>query len=230
MAKSNLPAEVHDHFRKANMLHTYVVKSLGEATEHALETGQELLLAKESVPHGSWETECERLFAGSLRTARFYMSFAKDMLALPKNGRTAVLFLETTLEGAAKAARDAARGDEPPKRLPAPQPTSEPDIEVTESEEWVDEEPAETPDDVVPLRPRKGDAPKQEAPTNGQPPKQYDRGFYYKQWNTSIGPLIRMVDKMARDLNEMQGARHRGVKEGLDLATRNMIEWMGVKP
>lgn len=62
-----------------------------------------------------------------------------------------------------------------------------------------------------------------------KPPKQYDRSFWYKQWNTSIGPLVRLVDKIARELNEMHGARHKGVKEGLDLATRNMIEWMGVK-
>lgn len=62
-----------------------------------------------------------------------------------------------------------------------------------------------------------------------KPPKQYDRSFWYKQWNTSIGPLVRLVDKIAREVNEMHGARHKGVKEGLDLATRNMIEWMGVK-
>lgn len=66
-------------------------------------------------------------------------------------------------------------------------------------------------------------------PNSGKPPKQYDRSFWYKQWNTSIGPLVRLVDKIAREVNEMHGARHKGVKEGLDLATRNMIEWMGVK-
>jgi hypothetical protein len=115
MAKSNLPIEVHDHFQRANLLHGYFVKNLGEAKENALEIGQELLAAKAAIPHGSWESERERLFVGSARNARFYMSFAKDMLALPQNGRSAVLLLETTLEGAAKTAKVAAGAVNPPK-------------------------------------------------------------------------------------------------------------------
>ena len=107
--KSNLPIEVHDHFRKANILHTYVLKDLAEASTHALETGQELLAAKKTIPHGGWETECKRLFDASLRTAQFYMTFAKDMTALPKAQNSAILMLEGTLDGAAKAARKAAR-------------------------------------------------------------------------------------------------------------------------
>lgn len=144
MAKSTLPIEVHDHFRKANVLHGYVLKGLGEATKWALETGQELLLAKTAVPHGSWEKECERLFDGSLRNAQFYMQFAKNMMALPKAQGSALLFLETTLEGAAKAARDAARGEQPPK--PEPEPEDEPEQESEaelepDSDETEDEQP-----------------------------------------------------------------------------------------
>ncbi|HUT87897.1 MAG TPA: hypothetical protein VMY37_00230, partial [Thermoguttaceae bacterium] len=92
--KSNLPIEVHDHFRKANLLHGYVVKGLGEATQHALETGRELLAAKQTIPHGSWETECKRLFDGTLRTAQFYMQFTRDVSALPKAQESALLLLE----------------------------------------------------------------------------------------------------------------------------------------
>ena len=107
--EAQLPAEVTDHFSKANVLHTYVQQNLGEATKHALETGRELLAAKAAIPHGSWEEKCERLFDGSLRTAQFYMKFAKDFGALPKAQKSAVLLLEGTLDGAAKAARKAAK-------------------------------------------------------------------------------------------------------------------------
>jgi len=131
----NLPAEVHDHFRKANVLHGYVEKSLGEATTHALETGQELLEAKTAIPHGRWEAECDRLFDGSARTARFYMAFAKHVSALPKRQASAVLLLEGSLAGIAKAAKQAAKPPAPPpaRTKPAPrapgssQATPEPD-------------------------------------------------------------------------------------------------------
>lgn len=112
--KSNLPIEVHDHFRKANVLHGYVTTELGEASQHALETGQELLAAKKAIPHGGWETECNRLFDGSDRTARSYMQFAKNMDALPKRQKSAVLLLEGSIDGAAKAAKKAAK-PKPPK-------------------------------------------------------------------------------------------------------------------
>jgi len=120
--KSNLPIEVHDHFRKANLLHGYVVKGLGEATQHALETGRELLAAKQTIPHGSWETECKRLFDGTLRTAQFYMQFTRDVSALPKAQESALLLLEGTLEGAAKAAKKAANPTKPKPPQPAASP------------------------------------------------------------------------------------------------------------
>ena len=100
-SKPTLPAEVHDHFRKANVLHTYVQKDLGEATKHALETGTELLAAKTAVPHGRWEDECTRLFDGSLRTAQFYMLFSRDFSKLKSAEKSALLMLEGTLDRAA---------------------------------------------------------------------------------------------------------------------------------
>lgn len=122
MSKTNLPAEVHDHFRKANVLHTYVQENLGEATKHALETGIELLAAKKAIPHGSWESECARLFEGSLRTAQFYMQFAKDVGTLKSAQKSALLLLEGSLSGAAKAARQVARpaAPKPSRKVAAP--------------------------------------------------------------------------------------------------------------
>lgn len=141
--KDNLPAEVHDHFRKANVLHKYVQTSLGEATKHALETGQELLAAKSSVPHGSWEGECTRLFDGSIRTAQFYMQFAKDVSSLKSAQKTALLLLESTLDGAAKAARKAAKESEKPKPRSAVSTVAEV-VEPSADKRQVDLSPSDT--------------------------------------------------------------------------------------
>ncbi len=139
MAKREpLPAEIHDHFAKANVLHKYVQDDLGEAAKHALETGEYLMAAKLAVPHGSWESECDRLFDGSARLARSYMQFATNMSALPKRQTRAILMLEGTLDGAAKAAKNAAN-PKPPK----PEPAEEPDEPID-----VDSEPVDTGDDV----------------------------------------------------------------------------------
>jgi hypothetical protein len=139
-----LPAEVHDCFRKANLLHGYVQKSLGEATKHALETGQELASAKSAIPHGSWETECNRLFDGKLRTAQFYMQFTKDFGALKSAQKSALLMLEGTLKGAAKLAKDAARPAAPKPPSPKPAKTVEPPDVIHTAE------PSAVPFDVDP--------------------------------------------------------------------------------
>ncbi len=114
MKKPDLPIEVHDHFNKANVLHTYVQKDLKGATKHALAAGNELIAAKSTVPHGRWEIECERLFDGSARTAQFYMQFARNISALPKAQSSSLLVLEGSLAGAAKAARKAAKPEKKP--------------------------------------------------------------------------------------------------------------------
>jgi len=158
MAKSNLPAEVHDHFRKANVLHGYVEKGLAEATQHALETGRELLAAKAATPHGRWEPECERLFDGSLRTAQAYMRFVKHVSALPKAQASALLLTEGTLEGAAKAARKAATPEAPEEPIDEPEPLEsvlpeqddEPEDEEPETDEPVWDEPEDDEQDDEP--------------------------------------------------------------------------------
>lgn len=131
--KTTLPIEAHAHFRKANELHKYVTRDLAEATKHALETGHELLAAKQTIPHGSWESECTRLFDGSLRTAQFYMQFAKHMDALPKAQSSRILFLEETLEGAAKVAKRLAKREDTQKLTVEQAPEPEEDTKETVS-------------------------------------------------------------------------------------------------
>ena len=147
-----LPAAIHDHFRKANVLHGYVEKSLGDATKHALETGEELLAAKTAIPHGRWEQECKRLFDGSLTTARFYMQFAKHVSSLPKQRATGVLLLESTLEGAARAARQAARPT--PPKAPKREEVEAPDD--TDADPFLDDGTEPEPEETSSRPPGKG--------------------------------------------------------------------------
>jgi hypothetical protein len=206
--KPGLPVDVHDHFRKANILHGYTVEHWTKGAETALEAGQELLAAKKSTPPGRWEEECSRLFEPSLRTAQRYMLLAKRMDALPKTTQLAVLFLEGTLDGAAKAAKTATNPKpSPPKRQP------DPDEPIDVDSEPVDNEPEEAAD----RKPKPKLA------------KKLDKKACYKEWNDKIGPVVRLVDKIARDVGEKDGASHKLIHRQLQACTDELAEWMGVK-
>jgi len=62
-----------------------------------------------------------------------------------------------------------------------------------------------------------------------QPPKQLDRSAWYKQWDGAVGPLVRIVDKIAAGVGESKCESHRVVQEHLEIATQEMLEWMGVE-
>ena len=69
-------------------------------------------------------------------------------------------------------------------------------------------------------------------PKPDKPPKKAkknSRADWYKQWNTSIGPLVRLVNKIANEFGEKHSPKHQLVKENLESATQNMMDWMGVK-
>lgn len=261
-----LPGEVHDHFRRANVLHGYVQTSLGAATQHALETGRELLAAKGAIPHGSWESECDRLFDGSARTAQFYMQFSKHVSTIPKAQSVALLVLEGTLVGAAKAAKQATKPPEPkpPRKGDTPAAVTH-DVEPA-SVSGEDADSGRTPQEPSPRPPRNGtDKPgvpdpfeeatdpfsgapespetgwepqgasgaakgaKARQKGDGKPPKQFDRSYWFKQWDQTIGPLVRLVDKIAEGVCEKHDPHHEAIQDRLNEATEEMMEWMGVK-
>ena len=61
------------------------------------------------------------------------------------------------------------------------------------------------------------------------PPKQYDRSYWFKQWEQSIGPLVRLVDKIAKEIGESKSESHKTVQEHLNIATEELMAWLGVK-
>jgi len=62
---------------------------------------------------------------------------------------------------------------------------------------------------------------------NGQPPKQYDGAFWLKQWDQAIGPLARLVDKIAAGVGRSGCESHQLVQDHLNNATEVMPELLG---
>ena len=222
--KSNLPIEAHDHFRKANALHECAEKNFVQFANYAFEAGQELMLAKASTPHGGWEIECKRLFNGSLSTAKFYMQFSKHWGAISNRQRSAILLLESSLDGAAKAAKKAAQPG------PVPHPPQEPELSSSPppiSGVVVEPEPDPEPFPIKAVEPCGLIV---EPPTNGngKPPKQYEPSEWFKQWKQGIKPMVKFVDKMAEGLGQEKTAHHKAVQVHLQHATYAVMEWLDV--
>jgi hypothetical protein len=51
----------------------------------------------------------------------------------------------------------------------------------------------------------------------------------FKEYDRAIGPLVRLVDRIAGQVNGKNGEHHRTVQEHLNYATEEMMEWMGVE-
>ena len=86
----------------------------------------------------------------------------------------------------------------------------------TDSDGTEAQEPAPTP-------PRKG----REKP--GVPPKQYPRAHWFKQWEQAIGPLVRLVDKIAEGVGEKRCPYQLAAHDALNIATEAISEWTKVK-
>lgn len=57
--------------------------------------------------------------------------------------------------------------------------------------------------------------------------KKYERAHWLKQWHTQIGHTVRLVDKIAEAVGEARSASHVEVQRILELATKEMMAWMG---
>lgn len=66
-------------------------------------------------------------------------------------------------------------------------------------------------------------------PRSTKPPKRLDRKAYYKQWDNVIGPLVRLVDKIAEGVGEKHDPHHVAIQDALNTATEEMVSWMRVE-
>ena len=66
-------------------------------------------------------------------------------------------------------------------------------------------------------------------PPKPKPPKKLDKKAYFKQWDQAIGPVVRLVDKIADGVGEKDCRLHLAVQKHLNNATEAMMAWMEVK-
>ena len=85
--------------KQINDNHRLAQTAMADAVDRAVLTGELLLQWKEQLPHGDFEPFVETHFDGSLRTARAYMQATKQLNALPKTARSAVLKQERSISG-----------------------------------------------------------------------------------------------------------------------------------
>jgi uncharacterized ParB-like nuclease family protein len=77
--------------------------------------------------------------------------------------------------------------------------------------------------DPFEAKPEKGKAPPK------KPPKKFDRPACFKKWEQAIGPVVRMVSKIASDVGESNCPSHEAISDHLEECTTEMAKWMGVK-
>ncbi len=66
----------------------------------------------------------------------------------------------------------------------------------------------------------------EEEKTPSKPGKQYDRSFWFKAWEHLLGPMVRLVDKIAVSVGEADSASHNKVQDHLHHITEEMTQWM----
>jgi hypothetical protein len=118
MAKNDLTAislagEFNAHHREA-------MKSGRDFMENAVAAGIVAIKAKDSLPHGDWEGHVKQFYDCSMRVVQQYMKNAKDLGALSKTKRAALLDSTDSIRGLTQALSKAA-----PK---PPEPTSDEQI------------------------------------------------------------------------------------------------------
>ena len=126
-----------------------------------------------------------------------------------------------------------------PDPEPAPKPTTDPlteesgeeiqtdlgDMDDTGEDGRMDSDGTE-PQETSSRPPRNG---KDKPASSSTPPKQFDRSFWYKQWNHQIGPLVRLVDKIANNVGDSQCKSQTVVQDHLNTATEEMMEWLEIE-
>jgi len=78
--------------------------------------------------------------------------------------------------------------------------------------------------DADPFSPASQEEEKQK---RSKPTRQVDRTAWLKEWRGAIGPVIRLVDKIAKGVGEKGCESHKCVQEHLGIAVEEMKEWLG---
>lgn len=77
--------DLHALAKRINAAHAAFEEGMRRSLMHAVEAGENLILAKEHVERGRWPEWIEKNFSSSYRTARVYMAVAKRRAELDSN-------------------------------------------------------------------------------------------------------------------------------------------------
>ena len=69
-----------------------------------------------------------------------------------------------------------------------------------------------------------------EEPRTGKsvPEKHFDRSYWWKQWDSTIAPLVRLLNRIGDDVGECNCKHHLMAREALRNATNEIMAWMEV--
>ena len=189
--------------------HNQSKMSAAHALDYAIKCGSFLVELKEQVKNNpqtpGWGAWADRNLPFSMRSAREYMLIHNKLRQLPKRQRAAVLENADSVRGVKKMLPD----------FETPKPPEAPDVPFDADEDLEAEE--------SPQSPKGRQTPAQE------PKRQIDRSAWYKQFDSKVSPLVKLVDKIAREVGEMHGPHHRKVKAAMNKMGDEMAAWMQVE-
>jgi len=241
--------------KQIQQCHDECQKDFESSIDWGIECGKLLCEAKSHLGHGSFGGYVEQYFDFSHRTASGYMKLHNGLGKLSNRQRASILKEADSLRGLQLLLSDSDKGKpggasrSSSETTPAsPGPASG---EAADSPAGGPGHGAETQHQAADRPDAHPSAGESEDPFAGEegwvsaeelaeatgdgkgkpktPPKQLDRSAWYKQWDQSIGPLVRLVDKIASAVGESKCESHKVVQEHLNIATEEMMEWMGVK-
>ena len=62
-----------------------------------------------------------------------------------------------------------------------------------------------------------------------KPPRKLDRSAWFQKFDKSMGPIVKLVDTIAREVGEMHGKDHKAVKAAMHKMGDLMAKWMEVE-
>lgn len=169
--------------------------------------------------HKTFKAYCQAKWGFTDRRARQLMSGAA-VVENVESGTTGSGSLEGVASGTTK-------GEEIAQVMPSTERQTRPLAELPEDKQvdaWDDA--VEDAGGQQPTAAQVEQAAEKHKPTQAKPPDTSDRQGYYDQWKYLIGPLEKMVDRIAADVGEDGCQSHETIMGQLEAASDELREWM----
>ncbi len=214
------------------------VKTFNDLAHRAANKGSETLAliwkagetakkAKSAIPHGGWLKFVEQYYDVSHDTVNRWVKFCETVpeskLRNVRNLTAGIKMLDPPKSPTSTSASAPGHGAKTHHLASTDSCDADPSADT--GEDGRTDSDGTDAQETAPAPPRNGKAKR----GGSSPPKRLDRKAYYRQWDSAIGPLVRLVDKIAKEMGESRNGHHRDVQEHLNDATECMREWMRVE-